>query len=130
MNNSEIRWHVLVKCLIDKSVVTQQQLADKLGVSQQAISHWMSQTRNPNSFAKQKLLDLAEETGIDIKKFYRYTTSEEWIESIRKDLDDKTKSHLYNKDDNLINLIEIYAKLSKKDKLELLKSAESLKAKQ
>ncbi len=54
----------LIKELRDKLDLTQEQLAQKVGVTFSTINNWEKGTRTPHPFLFQKLLDIAREIGL------------------------------------------------------------------
>jgi len=54
----------LIKELRDKLGLTQEQFAQKVGVTFSTINNWEKGTRTPHPFLFQKLLELAEEAGL------------------------------------------------------------------
>ena len=54
----------LIKELRDKLDLTQEQFAQKVGVTFSTINNWEKGTRTPHPFLFQKLLDIAREIGL------------------------------------------------------------------
>ena len=54
----------LIKELRDKLDLTQEQFAQKVGVTFSTINNWEKGTRTPHPFLFQKLLDMAREIGL------------------------------------------------------------------
>ena len=54
----------LIKELRDKLNLTQEQLAQKVGVTFSTINNWEKGTRNPHSFLFQRLLEMAKKAGL------------------------------------------------------------------
>lgn len=54
----------LIKKLRDKLDLTQEQFAQKVGVTFSTINNWEKGTRTPHPFLFQRLLEMAEEAGL------------------------------------------------------------------
>lgn len=54
----------LIKELRDKLGLTQEQFAQKVGVTFSTINNWEKGTRTPHPFLFQKLIEMAEEAGL------------------------------------------------------------------
>lgn len=54
----------LIKELRDKLDLTQEQLAQKVGVTFSTINNWEKGNRTPHPFLFQKILEMAEEAGL------------------------------------------------------------------
>lgn len=54
----------LIKELRDKLGLTQEQFAQKVGVTFPTINNWERGTRTPHPFLFQRLLEMAEEAGL------------------------------------------------------------------
>lgn len=54
----------LIKELRDKLELTQEQFAQKVGVTFSTINNWEKGNRTPHPFLFQKLLEIAEEAGL------------------------------------------------------------------
>jgi len=57
----------LIKTLRDKLGLTQEQFAQKVGVTFSTINNWEKGTRKPHPFLLQRLLEIAEEAGLKEK---------------------------------------------------------------
>ena len=62
MKNKDIS--KLIKTLRDKFGLTQEQFAQKVGVTFSTINNWEKGTRIPHPFLFQRLLEMAEEAGL------------------------------------------------------------------
>jgi len=62
MKNKDIS--KLIKELRDKLGLTQEQFAQKVGVTFPTINNWEKGTRTPHPFLFQRLLEMAEEAGL------------------------------------------------------------------
>ena len=111
----KIDWHLLVRELLEGLFLSQQDLAERCRVSQQSISNWKNRTRNPRIFAKQKLYELAQKEKIDLSKYE--------TDSAR---DTITKYLEKNKGKELIRMFELYQKMSRRARINLLKYANTL----
>jgi len=54
----------LIKELRDKLDLTQEQFAQRVGVTFSTVNNWEKGTRTPHPFLFQRLLEMAEETGL------------------------------------------------------------------
>jgi len=54
----------LIKELRDKLDLTQEQFAQKVGVTFSTINNWEKGTRTPHPFLFQRLMEMAEEAGL------------------------------------------------------------------
>jgi len=54
----------LIKELRDKLDLTQEQFAQKVGVTFSTINNWEKGTRTPHPFLFQRLIEMAEEAGL------------------------------------------------------------------
>jgi len=54
----------LIKELRDKLGLTQEQFAQKVGVTFATVNNWEKGTRTPHPFLFQRLLEMAEEAGL------------------------------------------------------------------
>jgi PAS domain S-box-containing protein len=61
-----IKWPHLVESILDKLLLSQSELAELCEVSQQTISSWKKGYRTPGLYAKRKLLEIIENSKIDI----------------------------------------------------------------
>jgi len=64
MKNKDIDIPKLIKKLRDKLDLTQEQFAQKVGVTFSTINNWEKGTRTPHPFLFQRLLEMAEEAGL------------------------------------------------------------------
>ena len=96
----ELDWHLLAKDLMEGLFLNQQKLAEYCKVSQQSISNWKNNTRNPGSFAKQMLFKIAQKEEVDLSK-YEIDSSREAI----------TKYLEKNKGKELLRMFELYQKM-------------------
>lgn len=62
MKNKDVQY--LTKELRDKLGLTQEQLAQKVGVTFSTINNWEKGTRKPHPFLFRRLLEMAEEAGL------------------------------------------------------------------
>ena len=64
MKNKDIDIPRLIKELRDKLDLTQEQFAQKVGVTFATVNNWEKGTRTPHPFLFQRLLEMAEEAGL------------------------------------------------------------------
>jgi transcriptional regulator with XRE-family HTH domain len=114
-NLKKLDWHLLVVELLDGLFLSQQELAERCKVSQQSISNWKNNTRNPGIFAKQKLFELARKEKLDLSKYE--------IDSGR---DVIAKFLEKNKGKELVRMFELYQKMSRRSRIKLLRYANTL----
>lgn len=62
MKNKDVP--ILIKKLRDRLGLTQEQFAQKVGVTFSTINNWEKGTRTPHPFLFQRLLEMAEEAGL------------------------------------------------------------------
>ena len=70
-DSRECNWPGLVRDLMDRAFISQQELAEKLVVSQQTISAWLRGTRRPGQHVAHKLSDFCLKNGIEPGKYRR-----------------------------------------------------------
>ena len=83
-------WPGIVRDIQDTLFITQSDMADKLHVSQQAISTWMTGKRSPSQRTQGLLLDFGAKHGISVApvdlamvKMKRFVASGKGVEFIR-----------------------------------------------
>ena len=59
----------LVKALRDKRGLTQEQLAHEIGVSFSTVNVWENGHRRPQPYLAKRLLEMADEAGLDRKEY-------------------------------------------------------------
>jgi len=111
----KIDWHLLTRELLDGLFLSQHDLAARCRVSQQSISNWKNNTRNPGIFAKQMLFKLAQKEGVDLSK-YETDSSREAI----------TKYLEKNNGKELLRMFELYQKMSRRARIKLVRYANTL----
>ncbi len=111
----DIDWSLLVNDIQDNNFLSQTDLSIMLKVSQQSISNWQNDTRNPSAEAKRKLAEIAAKNGIDINK---YRTEPE-VRAIGKYIDTK-------KGRELVRIFEQYSKMSRDNKRKFMEYAGKL----
>jgi transcriptional regulator with XRE-family HTH domain len=111
----KLDWNLLVADLLDGLLLSQQDLSERCGVSQQSISNWKNRTRNPGVFAKQMLFKIATEENIDLGKY--------GTDSAR---DAITKFLEKNKGKELVRMFELYRKMSKRARVDFLRYGNTL----
>ena len=62
-------WPVVVKEIQDTLFMSQEQMATRLNVSQQAVLQWMTGKRKPAAETMPELLKFAQDGGIDISNY-------------------------------------------------------------
>jgi len=61
-----VDWPQLVKAILETLIITQSQMAERCGVSQQTVSTWKRAKRTPNIYSQRQLANLAQEAGINL----------------------------------------------------------------
>jgi PAS domain S-box-containing protein len=108
-----VDWSVLVKHILDGFILSQKELADLCGVTQQTVSNWVKNNSSPGSFARRKLLDIVENSLDRINDL-----------SLREN-EIRTESELPAKNVKIFaELLEQVNSQVKKERLELLKYQE------
>jgi transcriptional regulator with XRE-family HTH domain len=108
-----IDWHLVISELLKR--LSQQELAELCGVSQQNISNWKNRKVKLRTPAKQKLSEIAQQEGIDVSKFE--TAPKEY--TIPKHLEKGNAK-------DLARIFEVYREMSKGSRAELLGYVNSL----
>jgi transcriptional regulator with XRE-family HTH domain len=111
----DIDWSLLVNDIQDNNFLSQTDLSVMLKVSQQSISNWQNDTRNPSAEAKRKLAEIAAKNGIDLNK-YRMAPE---VRAIGKYIDTK-------KGRELVRIFEQYSKMSQVNKKMFMELAAKL----
>ena len=97
----DVDWKSFVAELLDKLILTQGELAERLGSAQQTVSNWKNGSRKPGRYAMRKLLPLASEAGLNLKKYgieeYESKTSETHKISDKSEAGLSTLINLYKK---------------------------------
>jgi len=115
LNVNKINWHLLVGELLDELFLSQQDLAQRCRVSQQSISNWKNRTRNPASYTKRKLYEIAQKEGVDLNKYETNPARE----AIAKYLDKDTEKEL-------MRMFELYQRMFRRGRIKLLRYANTL----
>lgn len=66
---SKIDWSQLVTFILEELFFSQKELAEHCNVTQQSISNWKMKVRSPGPYAKRKLTEIAENSGIRLSSF-------------------------------------------------------------
>jgi len=66
-----VDWRQVISEILDRLIITQSELADRLNVAQQTVSTWKNGKRGPNTYSRRQLSKLANEAGVDLV-LYRY----------------------------------------------------------
>lgn len=53
---------MVIRTILDETMISQKELSKKCGVSWQSVSNWMNDVRNPGVFAKRKLMAILRES--------------------------------------------------------------------
>lgn len=110
-----IDWKHLVRDILDKSFMSQSELAERLKISQQCISTWLNGNRRPRPAIRKTLLAFSSGKG---------------IESSMLAIDPKTRELLAFLDDRgsgeLSRILSLYVSVPGKCRRKILRFAESL----
>ncbi len=115
MEPQKYNWPLLVREIMDYSFMSQVALADRLKVSQQAISLWLNNIRNPRAQIMPVLLKLAQDTGLNISNYEK-----------NPDIDRISRFLRENNSKEFKRLIELYDRMRLLDKKKFLKYAEKM----
>lgn len=63
-----INYSKIVKELRDKMILTQSEMADKLGVSFASINRWENGTHCPTTSAKRKIIELCKKYNVKLEE--------------------------------------------------------------
>ena len=61
----ELNWALLIRDISEALVLTQKQLGEEIGTTQQSVSNWLNGRRIPCSGKAEKFFILADKAGID-----------------------------------------------------------------
>ena len=64
--SKDISWGLLVTDIMESKGLIQGDLADRLNVTQQSISQWVTGARKPNNFARRRLRTICNKLNINI----------------------------------------------------------------
>ena len=113
MKPQKYNWPQMVRDAMDTSFMSQVVMSEKLKVSQQSISNWLTGLRNPRVGNMPELLKLAKNAGLDIRK-YEANTDLDRISNYLKD----------DKGREFIRLLELYGRMGGVNKKKLFGYAE------
>jgi len=114
MSVNGIDWSILAGKILDTCFMSQQELAEYCGVSQQSVSNWVNKIRRPGLLPGRRLLELAEKNDMDIKSC--------GMESVSRVLE-----HLARHDDKVLRrILVLYTEMQEEDKRKFLRYAVSI----
>ena len=105
----------IIKDIQSTVFMPQKEMAVKLCVCQQSISHWLIGVSRPWSKKLPALLKLAEDTGLDISKYETNSDFDMISEYLKK-----------NKYRELVRLFELYGRMSRTNKQKFVRYAEKM----
>ncbi len=115
----DINWQVLVNRLLTTLMLSQNELSELCGVSQQSVSNWKNGSRHPSTFAKRKLMELVEDSLLDLEGFQRKLIAADKHEHFSSDsLKDKSPDIM----------LEVFEKMSASKRRELIEITRRKKA--
>jgi len=65
----DLDWPRLIGEISEALVLTQRELGDKIGTTQQSVSNWLNGRRVPSASKAKKFFELADEANIDVSSF-------------------------------------------------------------
>lgn len=65
----DLDWPKLISDISEALVLTQRELGDKIGTTQQSVSNWLNGRRVPSASKAKKFFELAKSAGITIDEF-------------------------------------------------------------
>lgn len=112
-----IEWPHLVESILDKLLLSQSELAELCEVSQQTISSWKKGYRTPGLYAKRKLLEIIENSSIEISTSPSKVklNEDEGPYKYRSDIDENEEANA------LIGLFESMSIGSKRELIEIVR---------
>ncbi len=113
MKAQQYYWPELTRKIQDILFLAQQDMADKLHVSQQGISTWMTGIRNPGKITRRNILNLVTEHGIKAEFAELGLMKMKRLLRLRKGRD-------------LVRMFELYFRMSKEDKKKFVRFAKKL----
>ncbi|HBC87058.1 MAG TPA: hypothetical protein DCZ94_08900 [Lentisphaeria bacterium] len=111
-----IDWYLLVRDIMELKCMNQQELAAACGISQQSVSLWKNEIRNPGIRTKQKLLAFARKENMDMRRYESDSARDaigNWLEGSGAQ--------------EMLKLFELYRKMDRHGRMELLEYAKKLK---
>ncbi len=111
----KLDWNLLVADLLDGLLISQQDLSERCGVSQQSISNWKNRARNPGISAKQMLFKIAQKENTDLSKYETDSARDAITKFLEK-----------NKGKELVRMFELYQKMSKRARVDFVRYGNTL----
>jgi transcriptional regulator with XRE-family HTH domain len=115
MKPQKYNWLLMVRDTMDAAFMSQAAMSDKLDVSQQSVSNWLTGLRNPRAENMPELLKLAADTGLDIRKY-----------EANPEIDRMTSYLKKNEAGELAKIVELYGRMSKDARKKCVEYAENL----
>ncbi len=115
MNAAEYNWTLVLRDIKDKAFLTQEDMAEKFGVSQQSISNWQKGLRKPRSSKLDVMLNLAREHKIDISDYVPDSKRDAILDYIEK-----------NRSDEIARILELYLMMPASTRKKFIQKMESL----
>ncbi|MBN1863833.1 MAG: hypothetical protein JW808_02915 [Victivallales bacterium] len=66
----KVIWPKVVDFVLEELIISQKELAEYCGVTQQCVSNWKISRRAPGSVARRKLFECLKQNGIRLSLFY------------------------------------------------------------
>ncbi len=113
MKQQKYNWPSMVRDIMDIAFLPQTDMANRLKVSQQSISNWLNNTRNPRVENMPELLKLAQDAGLDLRNY-----------ESNPDIDKITVYLKKNKGREFIRILELYGRMGRVNRKKFMRYAE------
>lgn len=112
----DINWPLLVQEILERLLLSQDDLAKRCNVTQQTVSNWKNKIRNPGIYAKQKLVGIINEAGMEINQFKVKDNADKYSAIAEEHAK-------YREKDELKILTELFKKMSPQERREVIEYA-------
>ncbi len=123
----DINWSFLVEKLLGTLMLSQSELARLCRVSQQSVSNWKNGKREPEIYAKRKLLEIFQENSLTLYPLSAHEDIAEYKTGDNAALDKSEQAPAYA-DVAVAEFFDIYEKLPSSKKRELIEITKRKKA--
>ena len=114
MKPQKYNWPLLVRDTMDTAFMSQAAMSDKLDVSQQSVSNWLTGLRNPRAENMPELLKLAQDAGLDTGRY-----------ESNPDFDRLTNSLKESEAGGFVRIAELYGRMNKAGRKKIMGYAEN-----
>ena len=114
MEPKKYNWPLLVRDTMDTAFMSQAAMSEKLNVSQQSVSNWLTGLRNPRAENMPELLKLAQDAGLDTGRY-----------ESNPDFDRLTNSLKESEAGEFVRLVELYGRMNRASRKKLMEYAEN-----